>query len=307
MTGFRMPPNGSRAGIRCLVCGSGMVYAFSKGGYDYATCPACGLNSTCPIPNEEALERHYAKKFDSGNYRLLREFSEEYKSVYEGFVTALDRKLNGYGKDLRGQRILDVGCFTGEFLELLRDRGADVYGLELQAEAVEIASAKLPGRIFRAGVHGNEFPIMEYDVITMMGLIEHVVDPVEMLQRAANLLVAGGVLMLQTPNNGSLFARVMGKHWPPYAPVEHIHLFRAKSLRSVLSRLGFTDLTIRPHVKALPIAYVYGNMENFGSDLRRFLAPLYLLLPAWLTKRRLPFYIGEILVMARKAPGTAAR
>ena len=70
--------------------------------------------------------------------------------MYETFTEVLSDIMVGQGKSLEGTNILDIGCFTGEFLELIQSRGADVFGLELQTEAVAIANAKLPGKVYKA-------------------------------------------------------------------------------------------------------------------------------------------------------------
>ena len=285
----------------CVVCGTNQRFIFEYQAYYYYRCPSCGLVSTYPLPDSAAIEAHYARKFKEGNYQLFREYSEQYIRVYSGFVQTLDCKLQSYALKFRGLKVLDIGCFTGDFLELLQSRGADVYGLELQGQAVEIANRNLPGRIFKADVFSNDFPQMEFDIITLLAVIEHVIDPVKLLRRSAELLKEGGILMLQTPNSASFLARAMGKLWPPYAPIEHIHLFTRKSLELALRELGFEDITYNPHWKRLPIAYVYNMMQNFGPEFYRLFRPLYLLLPRSTTNISLPFYIGEMSVTARKS------
>ena len=106
--------------------------------------------------------------------------------------------------------------------------------------------------------------------------------------------------MLQTPNSGALLARLLRKHWPPYQPVEHIHLFSEQSLKRLLIDTGFEDIHITNHVKRLPIAYVFAMMANFGAELRKIVAPFYNLLPQAARDVQLPFYIGEMIVTARK-------
>jgi SAM-dependent methyltransferase len=247
------------------------------------------------------IEAHYAKKFREGNYALLRTYSEQYLSVYQGFVKVLERKLRSYSLTLGGLTVLDIGCFTGEFLGLLKDKGvAGSYGLELQPEAVEIASKRLPGCIFQADVFSKDFPAVPCDVITLLGVIEHVIEPVRLLRRAYDLLNQGGVLMLQTPNSASLLAHVMGKFWPPYAPVEHIHLFSKKALHRVLDDMGLVDITFYPHWKKLPIGYVYHMLQHFGPELHSISLPFFKLLPHFVTNLPLPFYAGEMIVTAQK-------
>jgi len=266
----------------------------------YYRCKTCELVSTLPLPNEEAIQAHYIRKFKSGNYQLLRDYSEEYKRVYRDFVQILDDGLASRNLRWDQLKVLDVGCFTGGFLELLSTRHASVYGLELQTEAMEIASQKFPGRIFQADVYGNNFPQIEFDVITLLGVIEHVIDPIKLINRSTDLLSRDGFLLIQTPNSGSLFARMMGRLWPPYAPIEHIHLFSRRSLEQILKRSGYQDIDFIPHWKGLPIAYVFEMMQNYGPEFQRLLRPAYSRLPVSITQWSLPFYIGEMIMMARK-------
>jgi hypothetical protein len=107
--------------------------------------------------------------------------------------------------------------------------------------------------------------------------------------------------MLETPDSGSLMARAMGRHWPPYTPVEHIHLFSRDSLRRALRHLGFSEPTCTPHWKWLTPSYVYRMLQTFGPDFRRLLEPVSGAIPRACGEIPLPFYIGEIIAIARKA------
>lgn len=214
----------------CIICGKKQKFKFKYRGYHYYRCQSCGLLSTYPLPERSTIERHYTRGFEEGNYQLLRRYIRHYLPVYQKFVRVIEGRLRLYNLSLQGLRVLDVGCFTGELLELLRDKGADVYGLELQDRALEIANQKLPGRIFKADIYSNDFPQIQFDIIMMLGLIEHVIDPVRLLKRSSDLLKKGGIMIIQTPNNACFLAKILGKYWPPCAPVEHIHLFSKKSL-----------------------------------------------------------------------------
>jgi hypothetical protein len=50
----------------------------------------------------------------------------------------------------------------------------------------------------------------------------------------------------------------------------------------------------------LPVEYVYENMKNFGPELRRVLSPVYSILPRPVRQSALPFYVGEMIVTAKK-------
>jgi len=189
---------------------------------------------------------------------------------------------------------LDVGCFTGDLIKLLLAKGADAYGLELQSDAVRLAERDLPGRVFQADVHGTTFPPGPYEAITIMQVIEHVIDPAELLRRARSLLVPNGRLLLQTPDSSSIIAYATASHWPLLAPVEHIHLFSREAMRRLLHACGFTNVQFRRHIKRLPVGYVYEMLSNYGPEWRRLFRPIHLLFGDTV----LPFYVGEMFVSA---------
>ena len=295
------------AAYRCLVCGDDQRRMFEYQQHQYHRCASCGLVSTYPLPDAAAIESHYADNFQHGNYQMLREQATAYSGVYRQFADALERAFTAHGRSLAGAAILDVGCFTGGLLVELQRRGAEVFGLELQKEAVEIANERLPGRVFQADVHGNDFPELELDAVTLTGVVEHVLAPPRMIRRAAGLLKPGGFLLLQTPDSSSLPARLLGRFWPPYAPVEHIHLFSRASLKTLLEQHGFTEISFRQQWKRLPIEYVYNMFRTFGPEFHRLLCPVFRLLPGFVRRLALPFYVGGVVLTARKTPTPPSR
>lgn len=284
--------------IPCIVCAGEMRPVFGRGGHEYFRCRVCGLVSTLPVPSEGEIERHYAAGFANGNYALLQRFAESYRRVYRQFLAALDDVYRGPAPP-EGRRLLEIGCFTGDFLELALAAGYDVTGFELQPEAAEIAGDKLPGRILRTDIRNVNLPSEAFDVICLLGLIEHVPEPVALLERCAGLLKPKGCLLIETPDARSLPARLLGRFWPPLAPVEHIHLFSERALRRSLERWGLRVTRVSAHWKRLPVEYVHAMMEHFGPELRRFSAPVYRCLPGFIRRAALPFYAGEMIVVAR--------
>jgi SAM-dependent methyltransferase len=295
MTRRSAKPNRSRTpGITtddlnaCSVCGGPLAKGPRKGRWIYQRCRSCGLLTSDPIPTATEIEDHYRAKFESGNYALNLSYAAQYRQVHA--------KIAEWIAPRAGDRVLDIGAFTGDLLEILAEKGADVYGLELQAEAVAIATERLGPRVFQADVLGTQFPPGPYDIISMIALIEHVTDPRSMIRRTRELLAPGGRLYLETPNAGSAVARALGSAWPPLAPVEHIHLFSPTALTLLLEQEGFTEIRVRRHVKRLPFAYVHEQLANFGGPRWQLLTRPF---RAILGDANLPFYVGEMLVSAR--------
>lgn len=282
----------------CVICGHKQKLLFHYLKYRYYRCSYCMLVSTYPIPSAKTILNHYKTGFKKGNYKFLRKYSQSYKSVYRQFVKIIKLRLSERNDTLLDKKILDIGCFTGDFLELVKAEGANVYGLELQKEAVAIANKKLPGRVLLADVMTHKFPQKNYDIITLQGLLEHVPDPLTLLNRCSKLLKQGGIIMIQTPNSSSHLAHILGKYWPPYTPIEHMHLFGRKSMGIALKKSGFNKITYKVHWKILPINYVYNMFNTFGPEFKLFLAPFDKLLKKM--SLPFPFYIGEFIVLAQK-------
>lgn len=266
--------------------------------FGYFRCPECRHVTTFPYPTQSQMKAHYQRGFKEGNYKVAREHSEVYQSAMNKLSRLIENFLFEHDRSLSTSSILDIGCFTGEFLYHMSQRGAETYGVELQEEAAKIAEKKLPGKIFNEDILSAKFSLCnrQFDIITLLGVIEHVTDPIHLLKRASKLLKANGLLVIQTPDSTSLFPRMMRKYWPPYTPVEHIHIFSRQSLFIILHKLGFKSSVFKWHWKTLSISYVYGMFQTFGPEFYRIFRPLYTILPRGVRNIRLPFYIGETIV-----------
>ncbi|MBS3959330.1 MAG: bifunctional 2-polyprenyl-6-hydroxyphenol methylase/3-demethylubiquinol 3-O-methyltransferase UbiG [Xanthomonadaceae bacterium] len=110
---------------------------------------------------------------------------------------------------LRGARVLDVGCGGGLLSEAMADAGAEVLGIDLAADLVDVARLhllereqsgerpRLAYRVQAAESLAAEMPD-HFDLVTCMELLEHVPDPQSILDACAALLRPGGVLVVST-------------------------------------------------------------------------------------------------------------
>lgn len=168
-------------------------------------------------------------------------------------------------------RILDIGSGPGFFVAEAARRGWQAAGLEAAPWAVEYGRATLDVSIERGGLaHVRSMPARTFDVVTLFDVIEHVVDPVQLLQAAAHVLKPHGLLVLTTPKFDSLVARGMGKRWYCIFPA-HIHYFTNMSLRQSLSQAGFSLKQQRSHTRYLPLRYFWQRLQGFvaGSPTTR--------------------------------------
>ena len=74
----------------------------------------------------------------------------------------------------------------------------------------------------------------------MRHVIEHLARPIDVLQRVASWVPAGGVLLVVTPNAASLAARALGPAWEWFMPPLHVHAFTAAALSRMAASVGFS-------------------------------------------------------------------
>jgi SAM-dependent methyltransferase len=263
-------------------------------GWNFVRCRGCGLVRLDPIPSEAQLATHYAYRAAQGNYELGKASERD-----AGLTQVLDFMVCC---GATGGRLFDVGCFDGGLLDLASARGWSGWGLEPQREAAAEASKRHAGRIFETTVEAFEPPQdLTVDVITAVGLIEHLRNPRSLFDVTVALLRPGGLLVIQTPNLDSLPAKILGRYWPPIAPPEHTFYFGRRTLTSMCVRHGFRAVSIRAHLKRLRLRYMYEQFRYFGPEFHSLLAPVMRRLPRRATEIRLPLYGGEMLFAARRA------
>jgi 2-polyprenyl-3-methyl-5-hydroxy-6-metoxy-1,4-benzoquinol methylase len=147
------------------------------------------------------------------------------------------------------ESFLDVGCGSGRYLKLMRQKGLDcskIFGLELSEEGVR----KLREEGFQAFNERVEsctqIPESSIDVITMFHVIEHVDRPREVLEKLYGWLRPGGLLIMETPNFASLDGQIFrNRFWGGYHFPRHWNIFSKDSLTKLVTQTGFTMESLR--------------------------------------------------------------
>lgn len=141
-----------------------------------------------------------------------------------------------------GRTLCDVGCGGGFFLQAAKDTGWAITGIEPSRMACDYAGGITPN-IHCGRFEDFDFQQQRFDAIHLSFVLEHVPDPVEMLAKAYDLLVPGGILCVEVPNDFSPLQKhlrdAMG--YPEYwvQPEHHINYFILQTLCWVLVNRGF--------------------------------------------------------------------
>lgn len=209
-------------------------YYSLPGEFRFYHCTECDVLSLFPVPNNQ-LATIYPPNYysfdgtlDSPVYRIKEWLDKRlFRTILKDFP---ERELQA----------LDIGGGTGWMLETIRkidSRVTHTQIVDLNEEA--IVEARLRGH----GAHHGSIESFEspekYDIVLMLSLIEHVLDPVAVLTKISELLTPEGVVIIKTPNFDSLDAHLFRHHhWAGFHCPRHWALFTKTSFERACSRAG---------------------------------------------------------------------
>jgi SAM-dependent methyltransferase len=137
-----------------------------------------------------------------------------------------------------GGRALEVGCGSGSFLNVLKHHGWLVSGVELSPGAAEEAKETFGIDVFTGGLKEAPFRPGSFDYIHMSHVIEHVANPLELLQSVRDLLKPDGVAYIETPNTDSFSCKRSGPYWLHWDSPRHLCMFAPLTLKRAVSVSG---------------------------------------------------------------------
>ena len=143
--------------------------------------------------------------------------------------------LDYFKRYRRNNRILDVGCGIGYFLEIAKKRGWDVYGSEYTEEAVETCTKK--GILMNLGaLKASDYESNFFDIITSFEVIEHINNPVSEIKTIHQILRPGSLVYLTTPNFNSLSRYILKDKWDIIRYPEHLCYYTPSTLFYLLTQ-----------------------------------------------------------------------
>lgn len=155
-------------------------------------------------------------------------------------------------KGLAKGNLLEIGCGAGNHLSLLKNWGWDTKGLDFDKEAVKTATKKKLD-VVCGDLLSQNYLDDQFDVILMHHVIEHLPNPIEVIQECNRILKTNGYLIMITPNVGSLGRKLYGRSWRGLETPRHLYLYNKNSLKQLLSLSLFQSI----NVKTLPFRSMY--------------------------------------------------
>jgi SAM-dependent methyltransferase len=229
----------------CAWCGAALPQDAPRAG-GRVSCAGCGAATTDPWPSPETLSGAYAGWYRPASGR----FAGPGDAILRRSRASLARRL---AKVAPPGPVLDVGAGDGTLLDALRREGRDAIGLELVATRPDIRALDI-----------TEIEERQFAAIVFWHSLEHLTRPAQALDRAARLLLPGGVLVVAVPNSDSLQARAFGDRWLALDLPRHLVHLPAKALLARLDQLGLR-VTRTSHLRGGQV--VFGWLHGLVGSL----------------------------------------
>ncbi len=281
----------------CPLCGSEKIkYYFTKNKFKLYQCLACELVFVYPFPAN--LEKIYGQEYFKKSAGKTDFGYVDYEKDKRAMASIFIKYLKKLEKLTPGRKIFDVGAATGYFLDRARQRGWRTFGSEISEYAVFKNKAK-GHQVFYGGLPELE-SAGEFDAVTMWDVLEHLRDPKAYLKAAAGMLKAGGLLVINTVDKSSCWARLWGKQWHLIVPPEHLLYFSRKNLEMLLNDNGFTIIEIKKPGKKFTLSYIFKTAYSWQRLQIWKILSEYFDKPGW-RKIYIPInFRDNISILARK-------
>lgn len=219
----------------CPVCGARAPTAFTNPiGATWTVCAADGTIFADPVPTEEALELLQNDPSQAWPFLRGRQVADVRVAPNKAELVALEQMLRTALRPTT--KLLDVGCGTGGLLLAARTR-CDARGIELHAKAAEVARRQ--GLDVTQGRFETLTPFTRFDVVSLICVLEHCVQPRRMLEAAKRWVTPNGHVYVVTPNAGSVsLARLKERH-SHLSSATNVSLFTQAGLRVLAEGSGF--------------------------------------------------------------------
>lgn len=232
--------------MSCRLCAGREIEFFLRVrayGFDVYRCKRCGMIFRYPFPTYEEIVGFY----DEGYYSGKNQYSYADERKVRGSEIVWEKRIKKlveiYEKEnsKKPSSILDIGCAFGGLLEVARDKfGLKPFGVEVSEYSSKYARER-GIEVFRGNVEDIDLGEEKFDIITMIEVIEHLMEPKKVIEKVYGANTRGGLFLVQTANIEGGQSKFWGDRYHYYLP-GHLHYFSNRTLRELLLSVGYSKI-----------------------------------------------------------------
>jgi len=156
-------------------------------------------------------------------------------------------------------RLADFGCGLGFLVSAARGMGIEALGFDINPESLRQAESNFGPFFFPADSLEQRGP---FDAITMTDVIEHVPDPIGVVERLAQVLVPGGILLIACPRSDSATATITRGRWAQIKD-EHLTYPSRRGLEHITKAAGLDVVDAGTVFKRINVGYLAAYAKRY--------------------------------------------
>ena len=228
-----------------------------------------GFLETIPKPAAQDLPNYYESEDYISHTDAKRNLFEKVYHVVRKI--SLKKKLKLINScHAESKTLLDVGCGTGDFIQVAQQNNWQVTGIEPNEQARSIANKKNKDSVFDVDKLLKLQP-KSFDVITLWHVLEHLPNLEDDIAIFKKLLKPSGTLIIAVPNYKSYDAQYYKEFWAAYDVPRHLWHFNKASMSKLVNKVSLELVKIKPmyfdafYVSLLSEKYKHGKMKFFNA------------------------------------------
>ena len=252
--------------IKCPICDDINVtlFAIAKDYQNYAdkndyyaySCNTCSVIFQYPFPKikdfDDLYPENYYAHVENENIPFsmkLFDFFLKQKNITKYFRSGIKLIFPYFEIVKNSNRILDIGCGKGTFLNILKKHNKETHGLEPDSNAINIL-LKNGHKAVKGDILSSNYDSNYFDLVILSQVFEHVENPAFLLEEAKRILKPGGYILIITPNSDSNLAKRYKNLWRSLELPRHVILHSPNSINKLFSKLYFE---LKIYVRVSPI------------------------------------------------------
>ena len=238
-------------------------------------CKNCDLIFANPMAEKIELKKFYKNYYNHEKYKGINFFQKAENNInrIKNLSVKTVLKEAPFLKKLEHKsKFLDVGCGLGNILAYAEKLNFDLYATDYDDEALSFVNSNFKIKCYNGDLINAKFPDNFFDQVNICHVIEHVLNPKELLLEIKRILKPGGFLSLGTPNSSSFLYRfyrhlmLLRLKVPEVIDgLEHTYIFSEKLLANTCKDLGFS---IESHY-TVGLGESLSNLKNSNLSFRK--------------------------------------
>ena len=201
-----------------------------------------------PKPSNEELHNYYANKyFQHGRGSYSVSYTNEEIAYFKLKAWLVYRKISQLA-DIEKGKLIDIGCGEGWVMDEFNRQGVSVLGLDFSRHGIE----KFHPQLLPFFEQGNVYELLKekmrinlkIDFLILANVVEHVRDPVQLLNEVKKIMHLNSILVVVAPNDFSPLhefllreKKITRRFWLCYP--DHLSYFNKEGMSNLLCDLGF--------------------------------------------------------------------